>query len=54
LGLAVGDPDATVHHLDRLLGQLDPLLAQSGRPDPGAASDVLLALRQALAAGPKY
>ena len=54
VGLATKDADATVRHLDKLLDRLDPILAQSGRPDPGAASDVLWALRQATAAGPKY
>lgn len=54
VSLTLGDPDAAVRHLDRLLGRLDPLLAKSGRPDPGAASDALLTLRQALGAGPRY
>lgn len=54
LALAVRDPDATVRFLDRMLDLLKPLMAGSGRPDPGAAAEVLLALREVRAAGPPY
>jgi hypothetical protein len=54
LGLAAKDPDATVRFLDRMLDKLKPMLSGSGRPDPGAAADVLLALREVRAAGPRY
>lgn len=54
LGLALKNPDATVRFLDRLLKRLEPYTQGSGRPDPGAAADVLLTLRDAQAAGPKF
>ena len=54
LALAVNDPDATVRFLDRLLDRLAPFLSGRGRPDPGAAAEVLLALREVRAAGPGY
>lgn len=54
LGLALKDPDATVRFLDRLLDRLGPYANGSGRPDPGAAADVLLALREARMAGPNW
>lgn len=54
MGLAVHDPDATVRFLDRLLDRLSPFLRGSGRPDPGAAAEVLLALREVRLAGPSY
>ncbi len=54
LGLATGDPDASVRFLDALLRRLDPMVKGSGRPDAGASADILMTLRLALAAGPKY
>lgn len=54
LGLAVEDPDATVRFLDRMLDRLMPLATRSGRPDPGAAAEVLLTLREVRAVGPRY
>ena len=54
LGLAVKDPDETVRFLDRMLDLLAPLQARSGRPDPGAAAEVLQALREVRAVGPQY
>jgi hypothetical protein len=54
MSLSLKDPDASVHFLDAMLRHLDPMVTGSGRPDAGAAADILLALRQALAAGPSY
>lgn len=54
LGLALKDPDATVRFLDRLLSRLQPYTRGSGRPDPGAAADVLLVLREAREQGPAF
>lgn len=54
LGIALQDPDAAVRYLDRLLTHLEPLVANSGRPAPGTAADVLLTLRRVRAAGPDY
>ncbi len=54
MGLAVHDPDATVRFLDRMLDRLSPFLRGSGRPDPGAAAEILLALREVRLAGPHY
>ena len=54
MGLAVRDPDATVRFLDRLLDRLSPFLRGSGRPDPGAAAELLLALREVRLAGPHH
>ncbi len=54
LSLAVKDPDATVRFLDRMLDRLAPLVSRSGRPDPGAAAEVLQALREVRAVGPRY
>jgi hypothetical protein len=54
LGLAVKDPDETVRFLDRMLDLIAPLQSRSGRPDPGAAAEVLQALREVRAAGPPY
>jgi len=54
VALELRDPDASVRHLDTMLDYLDPLMAHSGRPDLGVASDVLMALRKAQATGPKY
>lgn len=54
LGIAMGDPDATVANLDRLLNLLEPMLLHSGRPDPGTTADILLTLDRVRAAGPRY
>lgn len=54
LALAAKDPDATVRFLDRMLDEIKPSMSGSGRPDPGAAAEVLLALSEVRAAGPGY
>jgi len=54
LGIALGDPDATVRNLERLLDRLEPLLLHSGRTDLGTTSDILLTLDRVRAAGPRY
>lgn len=54
LALAAKDPDATVRFLDRMLDEMKPFLSGSRRPDPGAAAEVLLALSEVRATGPRY
>lgn len=54
LAIALPDPDATVRYLDRLLDRMEPLVANSGRPETGTAADVLLTLRRVREAGPAY
>ncbi len=54
VALELGEPDATVRHLDRLLDRMQILVGRSGRPAVGTAADILLTLHRVREAGPRY
>lgn len=54
VAVAADDPDATVRHLEHILDRVDRMYKGSGRPNPGASSEVLLTFRVVQRVGPRY